>query len=431
MYIRCKSRLLGPNNTLEWEFKRIEALTMKTTVERVTLQFISHQESLTLQKGHYKPVVFQKAVIEYFKKRGIGATIKVISEDLNVDPSRLQTCIHKMVAGGKLAKKGKWNQVLGRETIFRGYLHGYVYGLTPEQCERFVKSGEVLTPIANAILKEVIKNSNEKRLTPLNTFVNPPYNYDSASVTYESEVLTNAFKNITKTSCPTGQRFLYDKEKLTEEDVRRGIEDSIQKFSKKKSLTYVIGEMHEKIVQMGLDEMSKGPKFDVRFLSVVRGKKISFQIRLSTGRELDRTLLVSMDPLGTKHYYPIEAKYQRSEVTTTDVLRFYDTLRNSYEYGCSIEHNGQQVRVLKAGVTPILVAPKVNDEARKWALQHGIMIVPTWRITRYYRKKYNLKSIKIEELAKEFVNRTNKKQTLDEFLESRLKVKRSKPKVNG
>jgi hypothetical protein len=179
MYIWRKSKLLGSNNTVTWQFKRTERLTMRTFVETVRLLFISYKESLVLQKDHYKCTVSQKDVLEYFRKRGIGATMKIISTDMGMDAaSSFPKCISTMVRAGKLAKKGKWNPAFGRETVFRGRLHGYVYGLSPEQCERFIKSGEVLSAEANAILKEVIKNSNERRLTPSHTFINPPYNFN-------------------------------------------------------------------------------------------------------------------------------------------------------------------------------------------------------------------------------------------------------------
>lgn len=424
MYIWRQSKLLESNNAVKWKLKRTERLTMKTSLENVTLLFISYEKSRTLQTDHYKHVVSQKNVLEYFEKRGIGAPLKIISADMCVDASLLGKCISTMVRTGKLAKKGKWNPAFGRETIFRGRLHGYVYGLTPEQCERFIKSGEVLSAEANAILKEVIKNSNEKRLTPTHMFINSPYNFDPASTKYHSEVLINAFKNIGKVSSVTGLVFLYDKEKLTEEDIKRQTEYWDRRLSEKKSLTYVVGEMHEKIVQMGLDSMKEDLNFGWRFLSVVRSGRISFQIRISNGHEIDRILLISINPFGVEHQYPIEAKYQRVGVTIADVFQFYDNLRNSQEYGCSIEYpyDGKEIRILKFNVTPVLVTPKITDDARKWALSHGMMVLPTWKITQYYRDKHGLKNIRIKELAMEFLNRTNKHQTMDEFLHNKLEV---------
>jgi len=421
MYIRADSPLLDENNTLEWEFKRTERWTWVTTSEKRLLHFINYEQSEELQKDHYKRLLSKKRVINYFKDRGMGATTGVIAKDLGVDTVRMSGFLRVMVAQGEVVKKGKWNPMLGRETMFRGHLHGYVYGLTPEQCESFIKSGKTLTAEANAILKETIKNSNDKRLTPLHIFVNSPYDYDPATVTYSVNNLVNLFKNIEKTES-AGLVFLYDKTKLTEEDVKRGVEYWDRKLSLKRSFGWTIGSMHEKFAQICLDKMSKDLKFDWNFQRVTRGGQESFRIRTSQGNELDRVLMVSVGPLGIEHYYPIEAKYKRQGMMLPDVQKLYDVLRNSNEFGCSIEFEGKQVRVLKANVTPVLVAPYFTREAQRWALRHGMITLPTWKLTQYYAEKKGIK-INLKKLSKQYLERTNKAQTIDEFLKVKLSGK--------
>jgi len=160
--------------------------------------------------------------------------------------------------------------------------------------------------------------------------------------------------------------------------------------------------------------------FDWQFQRAIRGGKESFQIRISTGNEIDRILLVTMNPLGAKHYYPIEAKYKRSGMMLPDVEKLYNVLCKSNEFGCSIEFEGKEVRVLKSDTTPILVAPYFSRDARNWALQHGMVVIPTWVLTKYYAEKNGLKKIEIKKLAEEYIERTNKSQDIDDFLKVKL-----------
>lgn len=252
MYILAGSPLLGQNNTLEWEFKRTERWTLVTTIEKRLLSFINYEQSKQLQKDHYKRVLSRKQIIEFFKKRGLGATTRMIAEGLGlgVVKVRLSPLLAEMVAQGELVRMGKWNPKIMRETIFRGKLHGYVYGLDDKQCKMFIQSGEVLSQEANAMLKEIIKNSNEKRLTPLNTFIDAPYHFDSSSVSYHANNLVNTFENIKKIESSTGQVFLYIKDKMTEKDVEQDVEYWNRKLSQKGSFSLAIGDIHEKLFKL-------------------------------------------------------------------------------------------------------------------------------------------------------------------------------------
>jgi len=420
-YIKADSKLLGPNNTLEWEFPQTERWTHITTMKKQLLSFINYEESKVLQKDHYKRMLSKAKITEYFEKRGMGATTRTIAKGLGLGgvKVRLSSLLAEMVAEGTLVRMGKWNPILGHETIFRGKLHGYVYALDHEQCKMFIQSGEVLSQEANAMLKEVIKNSNEKRLTPLYIFANSPYNFDSKIVSYNADNLKNTFKNIEKI-VSNEQVFLYVKDKMTEEDVKRSIEYWDRKLSLKKSFSVTIGAMHERVVQICLDEMGNELDFDWQFQRVIRRDRISYQIRIGTGSEIDRVLMVTMDPLGIKHYFPIEAKYRRSGMVLSHIQEFYDILCRSKEFGCSIEFEGKQVRVLKADTTPILVSPFFTKEARNWAWKHGMVVLPTWMLTKYYAEKKELKRIELKKLTKEYLERPNKNMTIDQFLKVKL-----------
>lgn len=419
-YVLADSPLLGENNTLERRFERTERWTLVTTIEKQMLNFINYEQSKRLQKHHYKRQLSSKQIVKYFKERDLGATTRIIAKDLGIEAVKLSSLLQKMVARAELVRIGRWNPTLGRETVFRGKLQGYVYGLNNKQCKMFIQSGEVLTCEANAMLKKVIENSNEKRLIPLYTFTSPPYNYDPAVVSYHANSLVNTFKEIEKIESK-GQVFLYVKDKMKKEDVKRGIEYWDRKLSKKKSFGNIIGDIHEKLVQIALDEMSEDLEFDWQFQRVIRGSKVSFQIRISTGHEIDRILLVTMNPLGVKHYFPIEAKYKRSGMMLPDVKKLYDVLRKSMKFGSSINFDGKQVRVLKANVTPVLVAPYFTKDARNWALRHGMIVLSTWVLTKYYAEKKGLKRIDPKKWAKEYIERTNKNTTIDDFLEVKLR----------
>jgi len=420
LYIQKGSPLLKENNTLEMDFQRTEKHTHETVTERRVIQFINFDEAKVLQKSHYEKEISREKIIKYFKKRGFGANVSAMAEDLKFNPQNLETSLNNLVKKGILARKGKWNPKLGRETLFRGRIHGYVYGLDLDQCKKFIVMGEVLTPEANAILKEVMKNSDEKRLTPLHIFLHSPYNYDSGSLTYSSDILVNTFPSIVKTSSSTGLVFLYDRERLSENDIEKELAFWDRKLSKDKALGNIIGDAHEKIVQKCLDEAGKGLKFDWKFLRVVRGNRISYQIRLGSGHEIDRILLVSTEPLGITHYYPIEAKHRKSGVTLEDVMRFYDVLRRSFEYGCVLDDGyGKETRTIKANVTPIIVTPYILKDAQKWAYEHGMIVLPTWKLTKFLSDKLGIR-IDVVKLAKEYVNRKDRNQTLDDFMEERL-----------
>jgi hypothetical protein len=106
---------------------------------------------------------------------------------------------------------------------------------------------------------------------------------------------------------------------------------------------------------------------------------------------------------------------------TADLMQFYNTLCNSHDYGCTIkQNNGQEIRTLKFNVTPIFIALKITDDAIKWANEHGMIFIYTWSVLRYFREKTGL-SLDIKKLANEYYGRTNKNQSIDDFLQMKLK----------
>jgi len=400
LYVLASSGLKS-DGAMEYSYKRTMEHTHEEKEEKVVLRFEAYQPG---KRGSLWQVKLTKdEFVEWLKKRGMGCSVKDVAEGFGVLPTRASNFLRSLLRKGVLVARGQWNPGLGRETMFRGRVHGMVYGLTAEDCDRYIRvEGAVLTDNARAILREVEKNSLEKRFTPLWIFGRYPYKMPSSDVVYSSQLLARMDPGIVK-KLIGGSVFMFEKKHFMDEDVAAQEKYWSTIISDKKSRGTKIGSLHESVGQVGIDEMARELRVEWKFWRVVREGRINYNVRLSNGREIDRILEIKYSPFGFTQLFPIECKFVRGGMTKAQVAKHYRILATSFEFGADLEGEaGEKTRVIRGNVSPVIITPKMQPEAQKYANRLGMIVIPTWRLTNFISEKAGRK-ITMKKLIKQLL----------------------------
>jgi hypothetical protein len=385
LWIRGDSPLVTASGVVTIDLPHTERFTLHESKKQQNVMFLAFSRPLVENVKH--AWISKKAVLEFFKNRGIGAVPSEVAEYLKAPPNRTSQTLNKLRKAGLIERRGYWNPVLARETPFMGKIRGYVYGLPgTEQAKKRIEQGQGLySPHVNAVLVEIRKDSSQKRFTSYGRFEEEIGQYETLKAI---KILTQIYPGLV-TATIGGQGFVYDKQHFSTEDVDRQVNYWERHISTKKRYTGAIGHFHEAFTQHGIDLALKHLQAKVTFWrKIVKGKE-HYDIRLSNAKEIDRVLQIdfySKDKLLWRHYYPIECKFYRGGATPDHLKEFLDKLRFSTEFGEQIAfqegNQNLQVHVVKQNVHPILISPYFKKETHQQARKHHVELLPTWLLAK-------------------------------------------------
>lgn len=385
LWIKTESPVVTASGVVTVELPHTERFTLKESKKQHNVMFLPFTQDLVKDvRGGW---VSQKDVLEFFKKRNIGAAPGEVGESLNVPLARASGALNKLRKAGLLERRGYWNARLARETPFMGRIRGYVYGLPgTDQAKKRIEQGEGLySPHVNGMLIEIRKDSSQKRFTSYGKFEDEIGEYETLKAI---KILTQIYPSLLTVTI-AGQGFVYDKTGFLPEDLQNQHEYWEHNISMKRRFTSAIGHFHEAFAQHAINLALKNLQAKTTFWRrLIKGKEL-YEIKLSNAKEIDRVLQIdfySRDKLLWRHYYPIECKFYRGGATPEHLKEFVDKLRFSTEFGelVALQEGNQtfQVHVIKQNVHPILISPFYKKETHQQAKKYHIELLPTWLLAK-------------------------------------------------
>ncbi|MEM3906737.1 MAG: hypothetical protein QXZ17_07720 [Nitrososphaerota archaeon] len=394
LWIRSDSPLLSPSKIIEYVFQKTERYTLEDKLIKKQIRFIEYVNE------RKKVNITKKNVLELLRKSEVALTSREIAEKLGADSRRVSTLLNKMYRNGEVVRRGLVTKS-GREVMFRGSIKGYLYGLpNTDQIERRLATCEFLPPWAKAVYNEVIKYSRMKKWIQVHSLAENlgrrPF-----EITRIVKKL-QAVKPTIKMHKSSKSAWIYDEEFFTREELNEWIKIAEEIDSETGRISQKIGVLHEKYCHSILEKIWPKVACNHEFKRVIRNGRISYNVRLSNGREVDRILVIKFEVGDTKllsFELIMEFKYVKGGVESRDIHQFLEKLAKSHEYG--YEQNG--IPLVKQNVIPVMVAPHYKEEAVKYAKRCGVLLLHTWELERVLKEAFGVK-ISFKKVAQKLLN---------------------------